>query len=108
MSSAKRKMIEDRALRDAAFALVKADVAHLRNDLTARGIGQRFVDRISGGASDVLDEAVDVAESHRGVVLTLVAAIMLWLTRNPLLALFGDDEDDEDDEDPETAEPEGD
>lgn len=104
MSDPERKMIEDRALRDAAFALVKADVAHLREDLTTRGIGQRFLDRISEGASDVLDEAVDVAESHRGVLLTLVAAIVLWLTRNPLLAMFGD----EGEEDDEAEEPEGD
>ncbi|MBM0168800.1 hypothetical protein [Altererythrobacter sp. C41] len=104
MSDPERKMIEDRALRDAAWALVKADIAHLRVDLTTKGIGARFLDRVAEGASDVLDEAAEVAENNRGVLFTLLAAVVLWLTRNPLLALFGDD----DGEDKETEEPERD
>jgi len=104
MSDPQRKMIEDRALRDAAMALVKADIAHLRSDLTTRGIGARLMDRVAEGANDVLDEAVDVAENHRGVLVTLVAAIVLWLSRNPIIALLTGEEPD----DGEAEEPEGD
>ncbi len=104
MSDPERKMIEDRALRDAALALVQADIAHLRTDLTNKGLGARFIDRLTEGANDVLDEAADVAENNRGVLLTLLAAVVLWLARNPLLSLFGDEED----EDEETEEPERD
>lgn len=104
MSDPLRKMIEDRAVRDAAMALVKADIAHLRNDLTTRGIGARVMDRVAEGANEVLEEAVDVAENNRGVLITLVAAIVLWLSRNPLVALFTGEEPDDD----EAEEPEGD
>lgn len=104
MSDPLRKMIEDRALRDAAMALVKADIAHLRNDLTTKGIGARLMDRVADGANDVLEEAVDVAENHRGVLITLVAAIVLWLSRNPIIALFTAEEPG----DGEAEEPEGD
>ena len=107
MADPERKMIEDRALRDAAFALVKADVAHLRADLTTKGIGERLLDRVANGANEVLEEAVDVAENNRGVLITLVAAIVLWLSRNPLIALItGEDTEGDDEEEPE--EPEGD
>ena len=107
MADPERKMIEDRALRDAAFALVKADVAHLRADLTTKGIGERLLDRVADGANEVLEEAVDVAENNRGVLITLVAAIVLWLSRNPLIALItGEDTEGDDEEEPE--EPEGD
>ena len=107
MSDPERKMIEDRALRDAALALVKADVAHLRADLTTKGIGERLLDRVADGANEVLEEAVDVAENNRGVLITLVAAIVLWLSRNPLIALItGEDAEGDDEEEPE--EPEGD
>ena len=107
MSDPERKMIEDRALRHAALALVKADVAHLRADLTTKGIGERLLDRVADGANEVLEEAVDVAENNRGVLITLVAAIVLWLSRNPLIALItGEDAEGDDEEEPE--EPEGD
>lgn len=94
---------EDRALRDAALALFKADVSHIRADLTSRGIGARIVDRIGAGAVDVFEEAVEVADSHRGALATLVAAIVLWFARHPIMSLFSDEEsgDEEDGEAPE-------
>lgn len=96
-------MIEDKALRDAALALVKADVEQLRADLDVRNLGSRFVDRMSEGASDMLDEAADLADNNRGVLAALVAALLIWLARNPILALFDDESDDEPDDAPEDA-----
>lgn len=86
---------EDRVLRDAARALLKADIAHLRADLTSRGVGARIFDRIGEGAVDVFEEAVEVAENHRGALATLIAAIVLWFARHPIMALFSDEEDGE-------------
>lgn len=106
MSGREDRMREDRRLRDAARALVLADVAHLKADLAHRSVGARAADRISSGASDVYDEAVDVARDHKGALAAILAALVVWFTRNPIMdALFGDsdaDEDDFDDRDPDT------
>ena len=88
------RMLEDQRLRDAARALVEADVEHLKTDLRVRGLGARALDRIAEGASDVYDEAVDVAEDHKGVLTALIAAVFIWFARNPILSLFDRDEDD--------------
>lgn len=98
------RLREDRKLRDAALALVKADADHVRADLKRRGVGARLADRIGEGASDVLDEAVEVADTHKGVLATLIAAVILWFARNPILALFADpDDDDEAEQEPDAA-----
>ena len=87
---------EDRALRNASLALVKADVAHLKGDLDARGVGGRVADRLAEGAFDVLEEATQAADDNKGVLITLIAAIGVWFARNPILDLFSDDPDQED------------
>ncbi len=92
-----RQLREDRALRDAARALFQADVAHLRADLAGRSISSRIVDRIGEGATDVLEEAMEVADNNKGVIATLVAAIVLWFARNPILGIFVDEPGDEPD-----------
>ena len=98
MSDLARRLREDRAIRDASLALVKADVSHLRNNLSGKSIGERFVDRVSEGAIDVFEEAVEVADTHKGVLATLVAAVFIWFARNPILSLFSDEADEHHDE----------
>ena len=83
-----REFREDRLLRDAARALVEADLAQLKASLAERSIPERIGDRIGEGANDVLDEAVAVADENKGVVATLVAAIILWFARHPLIDLI--------------------
>lgn len=95
MSNARIRMIEDRHLRNSARALVEADIAHLRADLAERSIGGRAADRIAEGASEVYDEAVEVASDNKGALAAIVAALVLWFARHPILdAVFGDDADD--------------
>ena len=85
-----RQLREDRAIRDDALALVKADVAHLKADYSEKGIGERAADKLKGGANDIYGEAVEVAADHRGLVAAAVAAVFLWMVRHPILAfLFG-------------------
>lgn len=99
MSDRRSRMIEDRHLRNSARALVEADIAHLKADLAERGIGARAADRIAEGASEVYDEAVEVAGDNKGALAAIVAALVLWFARNPIVdALFGSDAGDRDDD----------
>lgn len=99
MSDLHRQLIEDRALRDAALALVKADLALVRADLEERGIGSRIGHRLSDSTMDMIDDAVDFAEENKGTVAAGLAAIILWFAREPILdglaSLLGLDEDEE-------------
>jgi hypothetical protein len=88
-----QQLREDRALRNAARALLDADVAHLRTTLSGKSISTRVVDSISSSASEVLDEAIEVADNHRGALAALLAAVVLWFARNPIIALLNGDED---------------
>lgn len=92
MTWRRARLLEDRHLRDAARALVGADLKNLRADLSAKSLGERAVDRIADGASEVYDEAVEVAADHKGALAAIIAALALWFARHPILeALFGDD-----------------
>ena len=97
MSALRIRMLEDRHLRNSAKALVEADIAHIKIDLAERGLGARAADRIADGASEVYDEAVEVASDNKGALAALIAALVLWFARNPILdALFVSDDDDPD------------
>jgi hypothetical protein len=93
-----RRLAEDRALRDAALALFKADLRFIRNDLAQRGIGERVADRLGDSAKELVDDAVDYAGSHKSVVTAAAAAVVLWFARRPILRglgeLFGTDEEE--------------
>lgn len=95
---------EDRLLRDAALALVKSDYANLRADFSGKSIGDRVAGRVHDGALDIFEEAVELADSNRGVLAVLIGAILLWFARNPIMALLiGDDEDEDYGDDAEPA-----
>ena len=98
MSPRRNRMIEDRFLRDSARAVVEADIQHLRNDLSHKGVGARAFDRLREGAVDVYEEAVDVASDNRGALAALGAAILVWFARHPIFSALGfeSDEPDED------------
>ena len=92
-----RQLREDRMLRDAARAMVEADVAHLRANLAGRSIPSRIADRIGEGAQDALDEAAGLADQHRGVLAAAIGALILWFVRHPIINLvLGENDDDED------------
>ncbi|MDF8331689.1 hypothetical protein [Novosphingobium cyanobacteriorum] len=77
-------LIEARALRTEAWALVKQDMARLKGGLEAKPIGQRIKDRATEQAFDVVDEAVAVASDNKAVIGITVAALVGWLFRGPL------------------------
>ena len=113
MTALPPRFIEDRALRDAARAVLEEDVARLRDSLEEEGVtsrvtssvGTTITGRVRAGANDVLEQAKQAASDHRGVLAVLIGAILLWLMRGPLLALIeGEAEDEADTEiEPEDA-----
>jgi hypothetical protein len=83
-----RQLREDRMLRDAARAMVSADVAHLRASLAGRSIPNRIADRIGEGAHDAMDEVAELATEHKGIVAAAIGALILWFARHPLINLL--------------------
>ena len=77
------RLAEYRALRDEAWAVVRADAEELRADLSAHGIGERIKDRAAEEAQDAWYTARDVASEHKGVVAGTVLALVAWLLRGP-------------------------
>lgn len=110
MSTPDQRLQHDRALRDAALRLVKADLALVRGDLAARGVGTRVADRVGDAALETLDDTVAYAQGHRGQVAAAITALVLFLFRGPLLdalaALIGDDEAEDEDQDEDMVEAE--
>ena len=75
MSDLEQRLAEDKALRDAALALFKADLALVRADLEERGIGERIGSRLGESTMDLLDDGIDYAEENKGKVATGIAAM---------------------------------
>ena len=84
-----------KATRNEAHRAFKMQVAQLQQDIAARGIGGRVVDR----ASEALAEAAEVASENKGIVAGTVSLLALWFMRRPLIRLvskFWADDDTED------------
>jgi hypothetical protein len=97
VSDLEQRLAEDKALRDAALGLFKADLALVRADLAERGVGKRVAHRLGTSTMEVVDEAIDYAEDNKGAVAAAIAAVALWFARRPILAalgrLIGEDEE---------------
>lgn len=111
MTQLPRRFIEDRALRDAARAVLVEDIQRLRANLDEQGIASRvssgvtttITARIRTGARDVLAQAKAQASDHQGVLAVLIGAIILWFARGPILDWFDElAEDAAAEDDPET------
>ncbi|XUU60290.1 hypothetical protein ACRAQ6_12070 [Erythrobacter sp. HA6-11] len=98
MSELKRQMLEDRAVRDAAKALIDADVAHVKNTFSGPSLTERAASNLNEGAREVFDKASNAAGDHKGVLAALIGAILIWFARNPILSLFDNEENDTSDE----------
>ena len=94
-----QRLVEYRALRDAAWSMVRVDVDTLKAELSAHGIGERLKDKAAEEAEAAWDNARDVATEHKGIVAGTLFALAAWLLRGPigdaLSALFGRDDDND-------------
>lgn len=92
------RFTQDRALRDAARAVLSDDIERLRASLAEEGIGARvssgvtskISERVRAGARDVFEQAKAQAGDRKGMLALLVGAIVLWLAREPLFAWLAD------------------
>ena len=91
MSDRRIRMLEDKYMRDSARALVEADIEHLKSDFAHKGLGERAIERVREGATDLYEEAADMAGDNKGALAALIAAIIVWFARNPIMELFGRD-----------------
>ena len=102
MSTIEQQLLEDRALRDAACEVFLADIAHAREVFSGKGLSERLMGRVGEGAQDVLETARETAEDNRGILAILLGAILLWLSREPILEILGLSEFRDEDVLPET------
>ena len=89
MKDLELQLAQDRALRDAAKAVVQADIAFLKEGFAPSALTSRMAD----GASEIFDHAKDVASDRKGILATLLGAVILWFARNPILDLLNGDPD---------------
>lgn len=94
--SDKANLVELRALRDEARAVVRSNLASFSEGLEQRGIGERIKDRAVDEAKEAWSHAVDVASDNKGVVAATLLALIAWFLRGPIgsvfEAFFADDE----------------
>jgi len=93
---AAQKVLQEKAVRNAARDASETRLAQVKADLAARGIAGRIADDVVEKAKDTFDESVAVAQENPGVVGGTIVALMLWLVKSPLIAwtedLFGSSE----------------
>ncbi len=85
MSQAEIDLVELRQVRDAAKASFDARMAMVKGDLAARGVGGRIADKLGDDARQLADEALDIASESKGIIAGTLAALTLWLLRNPII-----------------------
>jgi hypothetical protein len=113
MTGLPQRFIEDRAMRDAARAVLVEDIEHLRASLSEQSIASRVTSGVTGtitsrirtGARDVLAQAKAQAGDHKGVLAILLGAIILWLARGPILDWIDDWAKDGDEFEPDLPAP---
>lgn len=98
MKPARLQLAEAQRARDTARATFDANLAQVKDDLAARGLGGRVADRLGEDARSALDEALDIATESKGIIAGTVAMLALWFLRQPIIAwvagmIQGEDED---------------
>ena len=89
MSVSDRRLAKDRLQRRAARQSFDADLAQVKADLSARGIGGRIKDSAIQKADEAVLHGIAVANENKPIVAGTIALLLVWLVRNPLGKLLG-------------------
>jgi len=84
MSHLAKQLGSDRLARDAARSAFDQRLASVKGDLDARSVGGRIADKLGEDARIIVDEAIDVASEHRGLIAGTIVAVAVWIFRNPI------------------------
>lgn len=88
MSPLARQVIADRAERNARRGEFETRLEQVKTDLEAKGVGGRIADKVSNQAKEAFAEAMDVAGDNKGIIAGTIIVLMIWLFRNPIIALL--------------------
>ena len=89
MSDAERRLSQDRAQRSAARRLVDVQLAQVKADLSARGIGGRIKHSVIQQVDDAVATGIAVARENKPIVAGTIGLLLVWLLRNPLGKMLG-------------------
>ncbi len=87
MNKTDQRLNEDRANRRAARGLFDQKLAQVKADYAARGLGPRIKAKAADQGKAALNQGLEVAKESKGIIAGVIAALLLWFWRNPLLAL---------------------
>jgi hypothetical protein len=73
-----------KATRNEAHRAFKMQIAQLQQDIAARGIGGRVVDR----AGEAMADAAEVASENKGIVAGTITLLALWFMRRPIIRMI--------------------
>lgn len=83
-----RQLQGDRALKNSAKALVKANIEQVKQDYSAKGIGGRLAGRMSAGVQDLSEQASDKVSGKGAILAAIAGSAAVWFARKPILELF--------------------
>lgn len=86
MSISAQEVLAQRDLRNAARAAFDTRYGAIRADMEERGIAGRVLDETVDKALDVFDETIAVIEENPMAAGGTLAALALWIFRNPLIS----------------------
>ncbi len=93
MSPRKIRLLEGKALRDAAKLNLMTDVALIKADAEAQGPGARITEAVADYLQILGEGAIDLAKENKGQLasgLGLAAAgVAAWLYRDTILEVIG-------------------
>lgn len=88
MKNLKRQLREDLAMRDAARALLDSDVEHVRSLVSPAQLREQAGQQVSDKAGQALQVAGEQANAKKGYIAAAAGALILWLARSQIQALF--------------------